>query len=633
MRLLRLSPLPASLLSALCLAGLAGCEPAAPVAAPATPAAAPAAAAGEAAAAPAQAPSVTISGQDAQETVQRWTAPQATVDPQQRAQARRQAEQAQREGRLFETAQDAIPIWLALLQLDPDDARAQRGLRSARASVMELARERLQRPQQQRQALADAARMALVLLTLAPEDEAVRALQRDVERRQRVVAYNRAGEDDLREGRIGENDEEEGALQAFRAALALEPDDARARQGLAAAESELIRRAEAAARAADFAAAGVWLAEASNVRDASPTIADAFERVEAIRADTLVRLRDEGLRDLATAQGLKPARAKLAEALRIALPGDAAVATLRERIELATHYGAFRPGQVFSDALRDGGRGPQMVVVPHGGFQMGASLTEPGASDAERPAHYVRFERGFAMATTEVTVAEFARFVKSANARPRATRRGHSVVYDERSGNFIRRSGVDWRSDYDGGRALANHPVMHVSVRDAEAYANWLSEQTGRSYRLPSEAEFEYALRAGRAGRYPWGDARLPPKDSGNFTGSADVSPSGRRWANAFIGYGDGYWGAAPVGSFSANPWGLHDMAGNLSEWVADCWHSSYRRAPSDGAAWFNPGCRSRVIRGGNWANSPEQTRAAWRQSQDSDTTNARIGFRLVRGI
>lgn len=237
------------------------------------------------------------------------------------------------------------------------------------------------------------------------------------------------------------------------------------------------------------------------------------------------------------------------------------------------------------------------------------------------------------MAVTEVTVADFALFVKSANSRPRATRRGHSIVYDERSGNFIRRSGVDWRSGYDGNRAFANDPVMHVSVRDAEAYAVWLSEQTGHAYRLPSEAEFEYGLRAGGSGRYAWGNDGVPPKGTGNFTGSLDRSPSGRHWANAFIGYGDGYWGAAPVATFKANAWGLHDMDGNLSEWVADCWHSSYRRAPSDGAAWFNPGCRARVIRGGNWANAPQQSRAAWRQSQDSDTTSARIGFRLVRGI
>ncbi|WP_313139762.1 formylglycine-generating enzyme family protein [Stenotrophomonas sp.] len=574
---------------------------------------------------------VTIAGEDASEDVQRWTP--ARVDRQGRtlAQLRRAAEQAFSDGRLYEDGEAAIPLWLAVQEEAPDDRAARTGLQRARQRLQQQADALLARPLQQREALAEAGRQALVLLTLAPNDPKVRALQSRVETAQRVVAYNRSGEEDLRAGRVGEDGD--GAIPAFREALALDANNRRARQGLAAAESALIRRAEDAARSRDFASAGAWLAEASKVRDSSPTIADAFERIEQIRAATLVQLRDGGLRDLETPQGLKPAREKLAEALRIALPGDAVVAQLRERIDLATHYGSFRPGQVFSDPLRDGGRGPQMIVVPHGGFQMGAGDTEPGASDAERPSHYVRFERGFAMAITEVTVADFERFVKATNARPRATRRGHSVVYDERSGNFIRRSGVDWRSDYDGSRAMGNSPVMHVSVRDAENYATWLSEQTGRAYRLPSEAEFEYALRAGGSGRYPWGDAGLPPAGSGNYTGSQDVSPSGRHWHNAFVGYGDGWWGPALVGSFQANAFGLHDMGGNLSEWVADCWHSSYRRAPSDGVAWYNPGCRSRVIRGGNWANAPEQTRAAWRQSQDSDTTNARIGFRLVRGI
>ncbi|MBN4959889.1 formylglycine-generating enzyme family protein [Stenotrophomonas maltophilia] len=575
--------------------------------------------------------SVTIAGEDATEDVQRWTPPRVDRQGRSVAQLRRAAEKAFSEGHLYEDADAAVPLWLAVQEEDPDDRLARSGLQRARQRLQQQADALLVRPLRQREALAEASRQALVLLTLAPKDEKVRALQGRVELAQRVVAYNRAGEEDLRSGRIGEDGD--GAIGNFREALALDEHNSRARQGLAAAESGLIRRAEDAARVRDFASAGTWLAEASKVRDSSPTIADAFERIEQIRAATLLQLRDEGLRELATPQGLKPAREKLAEALRIALPGDAVVAQLRERIDLATHYGSFRPGQVFSDAMRDGGRGPQMVVVPHGGFQMGAGDAEPGSTDAERPSHYVRFDRGFAMAITEVTVGDFERYVKSTNARPRATRRGHSVVYDERSGNFIRRSGVDWRSDYDGARALGNSPVMHVSVRDAENYAAWLSEQTGRSYRLPSEAEFEYALRAGSSGRYPWGDAGTPPPGSGNFTGSKDVSPSGRHWHNAFIGYGDGWWGPAPVASFQANAFGLHDMAGNLSEWVADCWHASYRRAPSDGVAWFNPGCRSRVIRGGNWANAPEQTRAAWRQSQDSDTTNARIGFRLVRGI
>ncbi len=618
--------LTASLLAGV-LVALAACSADAPP--PPAAAAKPPARAQPAAAAPAA--RVTIGGQDAAETVQRWQPPAVEIADDGVAAARRQAAQAFEQGRLYEDAQAAVPLWLALLQRDAKDRQAVAGLKRARQQLLEDANALLVRPLKQREAVAQASDMALVLLTIAPDDPRVRQLQSRVEMAQRVIAYNRAGEEDLRAGRIGEDGD--GAIPNFREALALNPDDARARQGLAAAESGLIGRAETAARASDFATAGTWLAEAAKVRDSSITIADAFERIERIRADTLTRLRDEGLRDLATPQGLKAAREKLEDALRMALPGDPVVGQLRERIELVTHYGSFRPRQVFSDALRDGGRGPQMIVVPHGGFQMGAGDAELGASDAEKPSHYVRFERGFALSITEVTVADFRRYVQASNARPRATRRGHSIVYDERSGNFVRHSGVDWQSDYNGAPALANSPVMHVSVRDAEHYAIWLSEQTGRSYRLPSEAEFEYVLRAGSSGRYPWGDAGTPPPRSGNFTGAEDVSPSGRRWYNAFVGYGDGWWGPAPVASFEPNAWGVHDVAGNLSEWVADCWHASYRRAPADGAAWFNPGCRQRVIRGGNWANAPEQTRAAWRQSQDSDTTSARIGFRLVRGI
>ena len=175
-------------------------------------------------------------------------------------------------------------------------------------------------------------------------------------------------------------------------------------------------------------------------------------------------------------------------------------------------------------------------------------------------------------------------------------------------------------------------PVLHVSARDADAYAEWLSAQSGQRYRLPSEAEFEYALRAGGDGRFPWGDG-APAEGAGNLTGARDRSPGGRDWRNAFAGYGDGYWGPAPVGHFAANAYGLHDLAGNVGEWVADCWHDGYRRAPDGGAAWFNPGCRTRVMRGGAWASAPEQTRSAWRAPAGVETTNARIGFRVVREL
>ncbi|MEQ4575687.1 MAG: SUMF1/EgtB/PvdO family nonheme iron enzyme [Gammaproteobacteria bacterium] len=578
-----------------------------------------------------RAPEVTIGDEGAAESVARWHPPAVALDRADLPQARRRAAQALREGRLFETADDAIPLYLAIREQVPEDPAARSGLRSALQRLLEQAGALLARDGDEEVPLDRARSMAMVALALRPEDPEVRALLGRVETAQRVLAFNRAGEDDLRADRLGEDGN--GALDNFREALKLDPDDARARQGLAAVESGLVRRAEQAAEASDFEAAQRWLELAATVRPPSPAMADARLRIAAIRRAQVAALHDGGLRDLTSPPGLKAAREKLAEALRIAEPGDALVADLRGRVELATHYGSFRPGQVFTDGMQNGGRGPQMIVVPHGAFMMGASDLDPAATDAERPAHYVRFERGFAMSITEVTVAEFRAFVEQAKARPRATRRGHSVVYDERSGNFIRRSGVDWQSGYDGRRAAPNMPVMHVSVRDAEAYARWLSEQTGRHYRLPTEAEFEYALRAGSTGRYPWGNAGTPPENTGNFTGGNDVSPSGRHWNNAFVGYGDGYWGPAPAGSFKANAWGLHDMAGNLSEWVADCWHSNYRRAPADGAAWFNPGCRQRLVRGGSWANSPQQTRASWRLSQDSDITSARIGFRLVRGI
>src|SRR5690606_13371460 len=112
-------------------------------------------------------------------------------------------------------------------------------------------------------------------------------------------------------------------------------------------------------------------------------------------------------------------------------------------------------------------------------------------------------------------------------------RRGYSMAYDERSNNFARRSKVDWRSDYRGAPATDDLPVLHVSARDADAYALWLAQQTGQRYRLPSETEFEYVLRAGGQGRYPWGTG-APPENIANTTGGLDRSPGGRQWSNAF---------------------------------------------------------------------------------------------------
>lgn len=579
---------------------------------------------------PARMPSVTVSGDDSRIEELTWQPPAVDLADEPTAATLRRADQALRDGRLFDTPDDAIPLYLAVLRQVPDEARAKAGLERSLDRLLAQGAQALAVAEDRTESLRRARQIAAVARTLSPDDEAVEAYLARVDEVEQLTRLNLASERALREGRLGENGG--GALAGFREVLKWKAGQPRARQGVAAVESAMIRRAEDAALASDFDTARRWLDHAAKVREDADTVADARQRVEAIRLARIVELRDSGLRDVTTAAGLKDARGKLAEVLRIAEPGNRVAADFRQRIDLATHYGLFRPGQAFTDALYHGGRGPEMVVVPHGGFRMGAADDEPEAADAEKPAHYVRFDRGFAMSRHAVTVGEFRRFVEATQYRPRATRRGHSIVYDERSGNFVRRSGVDWRSDYAGEPASDDMPVLHVSVYDAEAYAEWLAGQTGHSYRLPSEAEYEYALRAGQQGRYPWGNAQ-PPRGFGNLTGGNDTSPGGRHWNNAFTGYGDGYWGPAPVGRFRANAWGLKDLGGNTSEWVADCWHASYRRAPADGAAWFNPGCRSRVVRGGSWASSPAHARAAWRSSSDSDMTNARVGFRVVRGI
>ncbi|HET8819702.1 MAG TPA: formylglycine-generating enzyme family protein [Xanthomonadaceae bacterium] len=575
----------------------------------------------------AQGPRVVV-GED--QPVPNWRPPDVQVPQEARDEVRAEAEAALAEGRLYGGDRDAIPLYLALREQAPDDAQVERGFEGAVAALLEAGRAALARPDIDFDALHRAHEIGAVARAIDPAREDIRAYLGELDRSDEVAALNRAGEAQLRDGDLGESGD--GALATFRRALELDPESARARQGIAAAESAMIRRAELAAAKSDFGTADRWLDLAAPIRPALDTVPDARRRIALERAAQVRRLRDEGLAALSRRDGLADARRALAALLRIAEPGAPAATELRSRIDLAAHYGLYRPGQQFTDSLEGGGRGPLMVVVPHGAFRMGAAPGEEGASDAERPQRYVRFDRGFAMGRTEVTVGQFRRFIDATGHETRAERRGFSTVYDERGGNLVKRSGVDWRHGYTGAPADDAMPVLHVSARDAEAYAAWLSEQSGEAYRLPSEAEWEYAMRAGSESRFPWGSG-TPPPGAGNFTGGKDRSPSGREWRNAFHGYGDGHWGPARVGTFDPNEFGLHDLAGNVSEWVADCWHDGYRRAPVDGAAWVNPGCRTRVVRGGSWASAPAQTRSAWRLAADADTTNARLGFRVVRTL
>lgn len=580
--------------------------------------------------APRAAGEVTIAGDDSIAAMLTWEPPAVVVDEAGLADLRRKASRALAKSHLYEDADAAIPIDLAILRAHPDDAKAGDNLRRSMSKLLAQGDAALGKADEDFDALRTAHQVAAVARVAAPEAKEVAAYLARVDIADQAWDFNRQADADLAAGRFGVQGG--GALGGYREALRLRPKQERATRGVAAVESGVIRRAEDAAATGDFTNAWRWLGLAATVRPGSIAVVDARARLEQMRTGTIARLRDQALQVLPGPGGVAEARGLLAEILRIAPAGDAVAGGLRTEIERVSHYGKFRAGQAFADALRDGSLGPEMIVVPHGGFRMGAPANEADASNSEMPQHYVRFERGFAMARSEITVGQFGRFVRATNYRTRADKRGVSLAYDSHSGNFAFRNNVDWRSDYAGAPATPDMPVLHVSAADAEAYAKWLSQQTGAHYRLPSESEFEYALRAGGEARFPWGDG-LPTRRTANVTGGLDVSPQGRHWSNAFADVADGYWGPAPVGRFRANAFGLHDMDGNVSEWVGDCWHDGYRRAPANGEAWLNPGCRTRVVRGGSWSSGPAQCRSAWRTPAPVDTTNAHIGFRLVRDI
>ena len=176
-----------------------------------------------------------------------------------------------------------------------------------------------------------------------------------------------------------------------------------------------------------------------------------------------------------------------------------------------------------------------------------------------------------------------------------------------------------------------NEPVICVSWGDATDYADWLSDKTGKHYRLPTEAEFEYASRAGKKTVWPWGDgnAESPCK----FANTIDQSGHRKYPINEAAKCDDGFVATAPVGSFPANAFGLKDMTGNVWEWVEDCYHDSYKGAPKDGSAWQNDDCKERVARGGAWLENVWDNRIARRYNVEHTGRENILGFRLARDL
>lgn len=273
------------------------------------------------------------------------------------------------------------------------------------------------------------------------------------------------------------------------------------------------------------------------------------------------------------------------------------------------------------DAFADCEGCPEMVVVPGGTFTMGSD-TGP---EQERPAHEVTVLR-FAVARTEVTRAQYALFATE-------TRRGAPgpcMTDSDRDGRYRFEAGKSWLDPgYPSGDA---YPVTCINWNDAKDYADWLARKTGQPYRLLSEAEYEYALRAGTTTTYWWGDDKDALCRHANGP-DAHVMSLFPNWRDG-VACEDGHDFLAPVASFEPNGFGLYDMAGNAWEWTADCYVPGYAVQPRDGSAYVTDPCPRRSTRGGSLAYAHFDFRSTQRNSAILPyVRGGDVGFRVARDL
>jgi formylglycine-generating enzyme required for sulfatase activity len=261
------------------------------------------------------------------------------------------------------------------------------------------------------------------------------------------------------------------------------------------------------------------------------------------------------------------------------------LASVRPYVLTAEVERALKPLASFHECAKDC---PEMIVIPAGEFTMGSPATEKGRNGDEGPQHKVTIARPFAVSKFDVTFTDWDACV-SVGGCPR--------VYD---GNFGR----------------GTKPIINVTWNDAQQYVAWFSKMTSKPYRLLTEAEWEYAARAGSTTTYFWGD------EIG--VGNANCKGCGSKWDNS---------STSPVGSFKPNAFGLYDMHGNAWGWLEDCYHEDYNAAPADGSAWTSVDCNPRAIRGGSWIDDPQYLRSAYRGQIGTNNLNYALSFRVARTL
>ena len=243
------------------------------------------------------------------------------------------------------------------------------------------------------------------------------------------------------------------------------------------------------------------------------------------------------------------------------------------------------------------GQGPEMLLIEPGQFLMGSPRNEPVRDSDEGPQRRVTIQRPFALSRCEVTVGEFRLFVEDTGYSTDAEAGDGCQVWD--GSDWVAEKSRSWRDP--GFEQTDQHPVACVSWNDASAYARWLSLRTGVGYRLPTEAEWEYAARAGTT--TPFWTGNCIDTDQANYDGTVDYNDCGARTGNYRRK-------TVPAGSLSDNPWGLHEVHGSVWEWVEDVYHADYSGAPADGSAQTEGGGPQarRVLRGGSWGSRPRSS-------------------------
>ena len=291
------------------------------------------------------------------------------------------------------------------------------------------------------------------------------------------------------------------------------------------------------------------------------------------------------------------------------------------------------PAQSAPASFRDCQTCPELVAIPGGTLKMGSPEGAPeidrrGPGRAEAGVIDVAIARPFAIGKTEVTRGQYGAFVAAEKYEPQIP---FCRIWDNPNQRFADVSDHTWRDVGLLSPPEDSQPVACVSWEDANAFTAWLSKTTGKKYRLPSEAEWEYAARAGSNRRRFWGD---DPSEGCAYANIYDLT-SRKTYPLAWthVGCSDGFADLAPVGSLIPNAWGLHDMIGNVWEWVEDCFTTSKLGRPKDQRAWEWKGCPDRGIRGGGCMTPPDRSRVAAPRGEHASDRYSFLGFRVARDL